>query len=123
MTTNCSYGKWNPVVSKYSLTVEQGVEGALNGEYTDEQIQAVSAAYRDAINAALPDSVSLCGDEFYGPYNTDDDQFAGFPLCNLFGEPSPPPPWADPKDTLKLDINSIVDGVDFWAIVEKETAK
>lgn len=122
MTITCSYGSWNPVVSKYSLTVEQSVEGALSG-FTDEQIKAVTAAYRDAINAALPDSVSLCGNEFYGPHNIDDDEFAGYPLCNLFGEPSAPPPWADPEDTLKLDINSIVESVDFWAIVEKETAK
>ena len=119
MTTNCSYGSWNRTAG-YSLTLEQSVGDALNGEYTDKQLDAVAAAYRDAINAALPDSVILCGDEFYGPYAPDDDEFAGYPLCNSFGESlEDAPPWADPADYQSLDIAAIVDSVDFCAIVEQ----
>jgi hypothetical protein len=122
MTITCSYGNWNRTVAEYGMTLEQGVGDALNGEYTDKQLDAVTVAYRDAINAALPDSVSLCGDEFYGPYETDDDEFAGYPLCNSFGESlDDAPPWADPADYQSLDIKAIVDSVDFWAIVERVT--
>jgi hypothetical protein len=122
MTIICSYGTWNRTAAPYSLTLDQSVGDALNGEYTDEQLDAVTAAYRDAINAALPDSVSLCGDEFYGPYNTDDDEFAGYPLCNSFGESlDDAPPWADRADYQSLDIAAIVAGIDFWAIVEQVT--
>lgn len=106
MTTNCSYGTWNRTIDKHTLTLEQSVGDALNGEYTDEQLDAVTEAYRDAINAALPDSVSLCGNELYGPYETDDDEFAGYPQ----------------DDEGDLDIAAIVESVDFWAIVEKVTA-
>lgn len=105
MTITCSYGTWNRTVAEYGMTLEQGVGDALNGEYTDEQIDAVTAAYRDAINAALPDSVSLCGNDFYGPYTPEDDEFAGYPQ----------------DDEGDLDIAAIVEGIDFWAIVEKVT--
>lgn len=121
MTITCSYGNWNRTAG-YSLTLEQNVGDALNGEYTDEQLDAVTAAYRGAINAALPDSVSLCGNEFYGPYETDDDEFAGYPLCDSRGESSDDaPPWADRADYQSLDIKAIVESVDFWAIVEQVT--
>jgi hypothetical protein len=105
MTITCSYGTWNRTIDKHTLTLEQSVGDALNGEYTDEQVDAVTAAYRDAINAALPDSVSLCGNELYGPYTPGDDEFAGYPQ----------------DDEGDLDIAAIVAGIDFWAIVEKVT--
>jgi hypothetical protein len=41
--------------NKHTLTLEQSVQRALNGEYTDQQIAAVTVAYRDAISAALSD--------------------------------------------------------------------
>ena len=105
MTITCSYGTWNRTIDKHTLTLEQSVGDALNGEYTDEQIDAVTEAYRDAINAALPDSVSLCGNELYGPYTPADDEFASYPQ----------------DDEGDLDIAAIVAGIDFWAIVEKVT--
>lgn len=107
MITNCTYGTWNRTAAAYSLTLEQSVGDALNGEYTDSELAAVIEAYRDAINAALPDSVSLCGDEFYGPYYEDDcADHAGYPR-DAGG---------------RLDISAIVESVDFWAIVERVTA-
>jgi hypothetical protein len=122
MTITCSYGTWNRTIDKHTLTLEQSVEGALNGEYTVQQIDTVTAAYRDAINAALPDSVSLCGDQLYGPYTPGDNEFDGYPLCNMVGESADDaPPWADPADYQSLDIGAIVAGIDFWAIVEQVT--
>lgn len=108
-----SYGTWNRRAGRSSLSidVEQGVEFALpadaDGEpFTDEQIASVVSAYRAAINAALPDSVELCGDQFYGPYREEDCHFDGYPL-DRDGD---------------LDIAAIVESVDFWAIVEKVIA-
>jgi hypothetical protein len=105
MTITCSYGTWNRKVDSYTLTLEQSVGNALNGEYTDKQIEAVTEAYRDAINAALPDSVSLCGNQLYGPYTPGDNEFAGYPQ----------------DDEGDLDIAAIVESVDFWATVEQVT--
>jgi hypothetical protein len=103
MTTNTSYGTWNNRVDQYSLTVEQSV-GDFLALYPGIDTDAVISEYRDAINAALPDSVALCGDEFYGHYYDED--------C------------ADQKDFPhdedgRLDIAAIVEGVDFEAIVER----
>jgi hypothetical protein len=106
MPTTTSYGTWSSRAVRYSLTVDQTVGDALNGEYTDEQVTAVTRAYRDAINAALPDSVSLNGDEFYGnAHEADCTDQADFPHD------------ADGR----LDIAAIVETVDFWAIVEQVT--
>lgn len=112
MTITCSYSTWNHRVDKYSLTLEQCVTNALilsaqspRSEYSDEEINAVIDAYRDAINAALPDSVSLCGDQFYGPYIPAVGEFYGYPH-DSDGD---------------LDIGEIVAQIDFWAIVEQVT--
>lgn len=106
MPITMSYGTWSNRAVRYSLTVEQTVGDALNGEYTDEQVVAVTRAYRDAINAALPDSVSLNGDDFYGNAYEDDcaDQ-ADFPH----------------DEHGLLDIAAIVETVDLGAIVEQVT--
>ena len=64
-------------------------------------VSAVAAAYRAAINAALPDEVQLCGDEFYGPAFELDT--AGYPV----------------DEDGRLDIAAIIDGIDFWGIVDQ----
>lgn len=97
----CSYGSWYRNVGDFSVTLLGQVEGALNGEFTDEEVGAVADAYRDAINAALPEDVSLCGDEFYGTAGELDT--AGYPT----------------DEDGRLDIAAIIDGVDFWGIVER----
>lgn len=96
MTTARSYGSWHRVAghSGYALTLEGQVADALlagadYSDYSDEDIHRVANAYRDAINEALPEGYSLCGDEFFGPV-TDDE----------------------------IDLEALVDGIDFWAIVE-----
>lgn len=111
MTTTTSYGNWHQK-SRGGLTLRGDVADALlagcdYNDYTDEQIDAVADAYRDAINAALPDSVSLCGDEFYGhAYEADCADQTNYPH--------------DEYGT--LDIPAIIDGVDFWDIVENVLA-
>ncbi|WP_405149414.1 hypothetical protein OG589_14440 [Sphaerisporangium sp. NBC_01403] len=100
MTTTTTFGTWNNRVQDGELTVEQSVYVAL-GDYADDyDLDAVAADYRAAINDALPSSVSLCGDEFIGPYYAEDRDFDGYPT--------------DEDD--RLDIKAIVEGIDFWAI-------
>ena len=86
-----SYGTWNNLVDPRALSVEQTISEALGAFGADYDIDAIAADYRAAINAALPEGVSLNGNDFYGPYDKDD----------------------------RLDIKSVVDSVDFWAIVAK----
>ena len=106
MPTTTSYGTWSSRAEQHSISVEQTVGDALNGEYTDEQVESVTRAYRDAINAALPDSVSLNGDEFYGnAHEADCTDQADFPH----------------DEDGRLDIAAIVETVDFWSIVEQVT--
>ena len=103
MTTTTSYGTWCNQVDAYSLSVEQTVTESL-GDYTnDYDLDGLTAAYRAAVNEALPDSVSLCGDEFIGPYYAKDQDFDGYPTT----------------DDGALDIKTIVDGIDFWKLAEQ----
>ena len=106
MTTTTSYGSWNRATGDSSLTLHGSVESALNGEFTEAEVDQVADLYREAINAALPDSVALCGDEFYGPYYEADYDFDGYPQ----------------NEDGFLDLAAIVEGVDFWEIVEEVTA-
>jgi len=102
-----SYGTWSNRVDPRALSVEQTIYEAL-GDYADDyDIDAIAADYRDAINMALPEGVTLAGDEFIGPYYAEDATWG---------------PELEDEDG-RLDIKSIVDGVDLWAIVAKhETA-
>jgi hypothetical protein len=104
MTTTTSYGTWTNRVEQYSANFETSVMDAFGSDGTEGfDFDAIVADYRNAINAALPNSVSLCGSEFIGPYHADDCDFDGYPM--------------DEDD--RLDIKTIVESVDFWAIVEK----
>lgn len=68
MTTTTSYGTWNNWGDRSAVTVEDTVTAYL-GEFADDyNVGALIHAYRHEINAALPDGVQLCGDQFYGPY-------------------------------------------------------
>lgn len=99
-----SYGTWNNKVDRYRLTVEQSVVEAFGAEGTDGfDLPAIVADYRAAINEALPQGVTLVGDEFIGPYRPEPDAFAGYPVDDDGG----------------LDIKAIVDDIDLWAIIEK----
>lgn len=102
MTTTTSYGTFYNHAK--SLTVEAYVEDAFGSEGTDGfDIDAINSDFREAINEALPPSVSLCGNEFIGPFFRADQHFDGYPL-DEYGA---------------LDITAIIESIDFWAIVER----
>lgn len=97
MTTTTSYGTWCNRVDQYSTTVEHSVAEAFGSEGDSGfDFDAIVRDYRTAINAALPDGVSLCGNDFIGPYDSD----------------------TAPGSDGDLDIKGIVDGVDLAAIME-----
>lgn len=101
-TTN--YGNW--AADTRSSNGEPGADvlDYINGGDADWRARVKSSGaldrmikdYRDAINAALPNSVSLIGDQFIGPYYEKDRDWDG-----------------------DLDIAAIVEGVDLGAIVER----
>lgn len=105
MTTTTDYGTWNNAVDRSSSTLESSLlDGCFGSEGPDGfNFEAIVSDYRDAINAALPDGVTLSGDQFYGPYHPEDQNFDGY-ATDQNGD---------------LDIKAIVDGVDLSAIVEK----
>ena len=95
---------WHRAIGGSSLTLYGYVDGALDG-WPGIDVEAVVDEFRDAINAALPDSVSLCGDTFYGPagHEVVDFETDGYPV----------------DEDGALDFKTIVESVDFWAIVQK----
>jgi hypothetical protein len=104
MITTTSYGTWNNHGDHTNTTIGGTVLDCINGGDAEwrERVESSGALdrmvadYRDAISAALPDSVSLCGDEFTGPYYAKDCEWAG-----------------------DLDIAAIVEAIDLGAIVER----
>lgn len=100
MTTTTEYGSWVKA-GDGTLSVEDSIAIALGDFGADYDLPTLAAAYRQAINDALPPSVSLCGDVFYGPCHKADQDFEGYPLT----------------EDGALDIAAIVGSVDFWAIV------
>lgn len=99
-----TYGTWCTRVDHLNLSVAGSVSDAFGSEGSEGfDFEAIVEEYREAINEALPPSVSLCGDEFIGPYYDDDKDFEGYPHT-LLGV---------------LDIKAIVEDIDLWAIVAK----
>lgn len=104
MTTTTSYGSWASKVEHAGMTLEGTVCDALaDAHFVTIHTEAIIEAYREAIAAALPDSVSLCGDEFYGPAYEADCDFDGFDLT----------------EDGSLDINAIICAIDFYQIAER----
>ncbi|MEV8032298.1 hypothetical protein [Streptomyces sp. NPDC086182] len=109
--TTTSYGTWCNQVSPYSTSPDADVLDYINGGDNDWQelleasgaLAVIQSEYRDAINAALPDSVSLCGDEFIGPYEVEDGEFDGYPQTEDGG----------------LDFKALFEDIDLGPIVER----
>lgn len=102
-----SYGLWGARIEYADgLTFDETVSQALSdGHCGKTDTAGITAAYRAAVNAALPDSVNLVGDEFFGP--------AGYKLIDFEADGYPV------DDDGALDIDAIVRTVDFYAIVEQ----
>lgn len=64
---------------------------------------AIIVAYRAAIDAALPNGVSLRGEEFFGPAEPAPGAFDGFDL----------------DEDGRLDIDAIIRSIDFYGIAER----
>lgn len=109
-TTTTSYGTWCNRVAPYSTSPDADVVDYIGGGDSDwlerveksGALERMQADYRAAINAALPDSVSLCGDEFIGPAYPDDDEWEGYPV----------------DEDGALDIKACVEDIDLEPIVE-----
>jgi hypothetical protein len=72
VTTTTDYGTWNSY-DQSNLRVEDTIADYL-GEFADNyDVPGLVAAYRAAINEALPEGITLAGDHFYGPYPRDFD--------------------------------------------------
>lgn len=106
MVTTTSYG----TIANYtnSLSVEDYIGDAI-GSFGDDgyDVDGIAREFRETINAALPNGVSLAGNEFYGPYYEADRGFEGYPLS---------------ADGNMVDIAAIIESVDFWGIVERHVA-
>ncbi|MFD4547235.1 hypothetical protein [Streptomyces sp. NPDC058466] len=110
-TTTTSYGTWCNQVSPYSTSPDVDVLDYINGGDNDWQtlldesgaLERIQSEYRDAINEALPPSISLCGDEFIGPAYPEDDEFDGYPT----------------DDYGSLDLKALLEDIDLGPIVER----
>lgn len=91
MAITTSYGTWLNAVGD-SLTVEEHVVTCLGDLAGRFDVPAVAAEFRKAVNDALPEGVSLLGDEFIGPFHG-----------------------ADHTD---LDLADVIAGIDIWKIIE-----
>lgn len=108
--TTTSYGTWCNQVSPYSTSPDVDVVDFIGGADSDWQelveksgaLEEMQAGFRAAIDAALPDSISLCGDEFIGPAYPDDDEFDGYPT----------------DEHGALDLKACLEDIDLTAIVE-----
>jgi hypothetical protein len=103
MPTTTTYGTWNTKGDSMTLTVEQSIADYLGEFAKDFDVEAIVEDYREAIDEALPPSVSLCGNEFIGPYYATDCDFGDAPTTE-FGD---------------LDLKAIVAEIDLWAIIAK----
>lgn len=109
--TTTSYGTWCNRVNQYSTSPESDVLDYINGgdnawqELLDASglLKKIQSEYRDAINDALPPSVSLSGDEFIGPYQPDEGEFDGYPT----------------DEDGFLDIEAVCRDIDLGPIVER----
>ncbi|MFD7867365.1 hypothetical protein [Streptomyces sp. NPDC059783] len=108
--TTTSYGTWCNQVAPYSTSPDADVVDFV-GQGDSEWLELleksgaladIQAAYREKINDALPSRVALCGDEFIGPQQPDDDEFDDYPT----------------KENGSLDIAACVEDIDLAAIVE-----
>lgn len=94
------YGSWQNLGDSYALTVEQTVSDALGDYAADYDVVRLTAAYREKINEVLPPGVSLCGNDFIGPYGGTVDG-------------------VDSPHAEKLDIPTLVGEVDLWELVRE----
>lgn len=103
MTTTTDYGSWYNHTG-HGPTPESDIADFINGGGTEwcERVEECGAFdlmatdYRNAVQAALPRSVTLTGDEFIGPAYEEDRDWDG-----------------------ELDIQAVIESIDLSPIVER----
>lgn len=112
MTTTTSFGTWSQRINTYSSSPEQDIDNVMTGggsewyERMEESgaLEKIQNEYRAAIEAVLPEGISLCGNEFYGPaFEADRADWSDYPQ----------------DDDGDMDIRGQVEGIDLMAIVER----
>ncbi|WP_327169534.1 hypothetical protein [Streptomyces subrutilus] len=110
--TTTSYGSWSRRVNTYSTSPDSDVLDYINGgdsawrdllEESGARAE-IQRTYRAAIDAALPPSVALAGDEFIGPAEPDEGEFDDYPT----------------DEDGNLDFAAIVEDIDLAAIIDRE---
>lgn len=104
MVTTTSYGTWVNHGDDSNATVEASIADAINGGDKDwrERMESSGAMddiardWREAINEALPEGVTLAGNDFYGPAYDADASWEG-----------------------ELKIADVIKGIDLGAIIER----
>ncbi|MFF1341155.1 hypothetical protein ACFVYT_25080 [Streptomyces sp. NPDC058290] len=99
------YGDWCNRINGFETSPEQGLNAYLGDQDPDDyDMGSIHLAYRRAIDAALPPSISLCGDMFIGPAYPEDGEFDDYPQ----------------DDCGTLDLKAVIEGIDldlgdlFW---------
>ncbi|MEW2415269.1 hypothetical protein AB0953_16360 [Streptomyces sp. NPDC046866] len=96
--TTTSYGTWCNTINNYETSPETDLNNYLGSEDADNyDMDSIHLAYRQAIDAALPSDISLCGDEFIGPAYPEPGEFDGYPQ----------------DEDGALDLKAIIEGIDF----------
>lgn len=109
--TTTSYGTWCNRVNTFSTSPDADVLDYINGGDDDWRqlledsgaLDTIKREYRQAIEDALPQSVSLCGDEFIGPAEAEAGEFDGY---------------ATDEDGF-LDFAALVGDIDLGPIVDR----
>ncbi|MFE0134499.1 hypothetical protein ACFWY6_23500 [Streptomyces sp. NPDC059037] len=109
--TTISYGTWCNRVNNFESNPDYSVDAYITNadpawlELLDNSgaLEKIRIEYVQAINAALPPSISLSGDEFIGPWQPEEGEFDGYPTDESDG----------------LDFAAMVEDIDLAAIVER----
>lgn len=102
MTTQTIYTTWARVTGD-SSSPDDTVADFMTDWADAHDVDGIKAAYRDAIEQALPADVSLIGDEFIGPAQPEEGEFQGYPV-DEYGD---------------LDVAAIVEDIDLGEIAER----
>lgn len=103
MTTQTVYGTWCNRVDSTTSSPDDAVDTFLTDWPETYDRVAIKAAYRQAIQDALPADVSLVGNEFVGPVALEEGEFDGYPVDEHGG----------------LDLEAIVEDIDLAEIAER----
>lgn len=105
MTVTTSYGSWyNHTGSNLTPSADiQDVMGGADSDWLQRMedsgaIDDIERDWREAINEALPEGITLAGEEFYGPHDSDPDYTDEIQDC---------------------DIREIINAIDLQDIIER----